>query len=73
MLVLPAPSVRFCRVCGRMCQLQDSKVDEHGLAVHAACQSSRTVPMKSGSALQANALRQNRPVEYLHGFAVKDF
>lgn len=73
MLVLTAPSVHFCRICGRMCQLQDSKIDEHGLTVHAACQASRAVPMKSESALHANALRQNRPVEFLHGFAVKDF
>ena len=49
------------------------KIDEHGLTVHAACQASRAVPMKSESPVHANALRQNRPVEFLHGFAVKDF
>jgi ribosome-binding protein aMBF1 (putative translation factor) len=73
MLVLPASSVRFCRICGRMCQLHDSKIDEQGLTVHTDCQANRMASIRSDAARQATAVRRNRPVtEYLHGFAVRD-
>jgi hypothetical protein len=72
MLVLPAPSVRFCRICGRMCQMHDSKIDEQGSTVHTDCHATRMASVKSDVSVQANEVRRNRPItEYLHGFAVR--
>ncbi len=31
-------SPRICWICGRPVQLEECKVDEHGLAVHEGCQ-----------------------------------
>lgn len=72
MSLLSAPSARFCRICGRMCQLQDSKIDEQGLTVHTDCHTTGMVSMRSNVARQTSA-RRDRPIEYLQGFAVRDF
>jgi len=72
MSFLSAPSARFCRICGRMCQLQDSKIDEQGLTVHTDCHATRMVSMRSHVARQTSA-RRERPIEYLQGFVFRNF
>jgi hypothetical protein len=72
MSLLFVPSAYFCRICGRMCQLQDSTIDEQGLTVHTDCHAARMVSTRANVALQTSA-RRDRPIEYLQGFAVKDF
>jgi hypothetical protein len=72
-MLLLASSVHFCRICGRMCQSQDSRIDDQGLPVHTACHATRVVSIAADGGRQPSAVTRRQPVrEYLHGFAVRD-
>jgi hypothetical protein len=59
MIYVPEKPTKFCWICGKDISLEVSKIDEHGLFVHATCHEKRML-LKAAST-QLELRKQNQP------------
>jgi hypothetical protein len=59
MIYVPEKSRKFCWICGKDISLEHSRIDEHGIIVHASCHEKRML-LKAAS-IQLESWKPGQP------------